>query len=58
MPRSTVNLLGVDFHNLNLAVIIDELLSRPRSLRFAYIVTPQRRPSHAPETSANAPVYL
>lgn len=40
MPLSTVNLLGVDFHNLNLAVIIDELLSRPRSLRFAYIVTP------------------
>ncbi|OYV32188.1 MAG: hypothetical protein B7Z81_13090, partial [Acidocella sp. 20-61-6] len=40
MPSSTVNLLGIDFNNLNLTTIIDELLSRPRSLRFAYIVTP------------------
>ena len=40
MPLSTVALLGIDFNNLNLPAIIDELLNRPRSLRFAYIVTP------------------
>ncbi|MDE8348788.1 MAG: WecB/TagA/CpsF family glycosyltransferase [Acidocella sp.] len=40
MPGNRLDLLGINFNNLTLPAVIDELIQRPRARRFTYIVTP------------------
>lgn len=40
LSPSIVQLLGVDFSNVNLAAVAERLLARPPGARFSYVVTP------------------